>query len=267
MINSEPLQLRAFNQYLHPRYGITITDEQFVGMVGHHERENWRVIRDRYSLTESIDVLVLGRSAVYEEVLRANLVPMPGLLALVTRLFGDHRLAVASSSPMRQIELVVQGLGLRDKFAVLASGYEVARSKPDPALFLLTAARLGVEPSQCLVLEDSAAGLQAAQAAGMHRIAVPNRYTRDQDLSAANATVESLALRLVPGSRGGIEPLRADDRCKKAPIAGEAVAPSVAAHAVMPGVNPLDVTPQVVKASTAMRTLPAAGARSAHRSG
>lgn len=195
MIDSEPLQHLAFNRYLEPRYGITISDAEFVQMVGIHERENWRALRERYRIAEEVPLLLRERNVTYLAILRQHLVPMPGLFDLVARCQrAGARLAVASSSPMGQITTVVAGLGLDGVFHALASGDEVPRSKPDPALMLLASTRLCVAPAACLVLEDSSAGLCAAKAAGMHRIGVPNHYTRSQDLSAAEAVVDSLAL-------------------------------------------------------------------------
>ncbi len=193
MIDSEPLQHLAFNQYLGSRYGIQLSDAEFTPMVGHHERQNWEGLREQYGLREDVETLSDGRNSVYLAILEQHLQPMPGLVDLVRRLrLHDIRLAVASSSPMEQIQMVVAGLALSDAFRALVSGYEVQRSKPDPAIMLLAASRLDVSPSACLVLEDSSAGIQAAKAAGMVGVAVPNAYTRHQDLSLADAVLTTL---------------------------------------------------------------------------
>jgi HAD superfamily hydrolase (TIGR01509 family) len=101
--------------------------------------------------------------------------PMPGAIATVA---AAHEwggpVAIASSSSRPIVETVVQKLAWDRMIPVRCTGDEVAHTKPAPDLFLLAAARLGVAPKDCLVLEDSVNGARAAHAAGMTCIAVPN---------------------------------------------------------------------------------------------
>jgi mannitol-1-/sugar-/sorbitol-6-/2-deoxyglucose-6-phosphatase len=107
--------------------------------------------------------------------------PMPGLYPLLERLSGmPYKLAIASSSPMVLIKAVVDKFALGEYFGkFLYSGYDVPRGKPDPAVYLAAATGLGINPSQCLAIEDSGAGVQAAKAAGMRVIAVPEAKEYD----------------------------------------------------------------------------------------
>jgi HAD superfamily hydrolase (TIGR01509 family) len=84
-----------------------------------------------------------------------------------------EKLAIASSSWMVLIDAVLDSLDLRKHFEVVVSAEDEARGKPDPAVYLTAAGRLGVEPSRCIALEDSLLGVQAAKAAGMVCVAVP----------------------------------------------------------------------------------------------
>jgi mannitol-1-/sugar-/sorbitol-6-/2-deoxyglucose-6-phosphatase len=95
-------------------------------------------------------------------------------------------LAVASSSPLRLIETVVDRLGLRSWFGVLHSAQDEPAGKPDPSVFLTTAVRLGVDPPRCVVFEDSPAGVRAAVAAGMVCVAVPEADVVVTDADARN---------------------------------------------------------------------------------
>lgn len=90
---------------------------------------------------------------------------------------GVVPLAAASSSVGRLVRGVLEGLGLAPSFDAIVSGDDVARPKPAPDIFLEAARRLGVDPGDCVVLEDSLAGATAAHAAGMKVIAVPERAT------------------------------------------------------------------------------------------
>ena len=82
-------------------------------------------------------------------------------------------LAVASSSPRRLIEVVVDGLGLGPWFSVVRSAQDEEAGKPDPAVYLSAAAALGVDPRCCVAFEDAPAGVRAAHGAGMVCVAVP----------------------------------------------------------------------------------------------
>lgn len=88
-------------------------------------------------------------------------------------------LAIASSSPYRLIDAVVDKLRIRDAFTVMRSAVDETHGKPNPAVYLTTARHLDVPPGDCLVFEDSAAGVQAAKAAGMYTIAVPTASQYD----------------------------------------------------------------------------------------
>ncbi|HXX70233.1 MAG TPA: HAD family phosphatase [Polyangiaceae bacterium] len=88
-----------------------------------------------------------------------------------------HRLprAVASSSTTRLVHATLDRFALRPHFGAVVTGDSVERPKPAPDIFLAAAARLGVDPASCIVLEDALTGVAAARAAGMRVIAVPER--------------------------------------------------------------------------------------------
>ncbi|MGN0854008.1 MAG: HAD family hydrolase [Kiritimatiellia bacterium] len=113
-------------------------------------------------------------------------VKKPGLVEMLTfcRAHG-LRTAVASSSPRRVVEHNLAAAGVRDFFDAIATGDEVARSKPDPDIFLLAAARIGVDPCRCVVFEDAFSGICGARAAGCRPVLIP-------DLLAPTAEIRRL---------------------------------------------------------------------------
>jgi mannitol-1-/sugar-/sorbitol-6-phosphatase len=135
-----------------------------------------------------------------EEAETRGLHPVPGAAALIARL-GDGRWAVVTSCSsvvatrrLRAAEIPIP--------QVFVTADDVRRAKPDPGGFLLAAHRLGLEPADCLVLEDSPAGVAAGKAAGMRVIAVLTTHTADA-LADADARVDALAaLRLDAGPAG-----------------------------------------------------------------
>ena len=104
----------------------------------------------------------------------------PGARALLQQLRARGvPCAVASSTYAHEVRRRLAQVGVLDLFQAIAGGDEVARSKPDPAVYLLAAERLGVAPARCLAFEDSDHGARAAQAAGVSVVLVPDLKSHD----------------------------------------------------------------------------------------
>jgi len=124
-----------------------------------------------------------------------GLAPLPGVIALVRDLQAQGwRLAVGSSAPRANVALMMEVLGLAAYFDVLVTSEDIARGKPDPAVFRTALERIGVPPTSGVVVEDAVAGVQAGVAAGAFTIGVTNTRSR-AELAAAGAhlVVDSLA--------------------------------------------------------------------------
>lgn len=135
-----------------------------------------RIMRERLGPTagtadEIRDVIVGAMAARY----RTWPAPvMDGAPALVRRIAATRPVAIASSSPPVLIRAAVDALGLHDALGATASSDEVVHGKPAPDVYLLAAARVGVDPERCLVVEDSVHGVSSGKAAGMTTVLVPN---------------------------------------------------------------------------------------------
>ena len=144
-------------------------------MLGMSAPEWSRYVHDELGVPlepEQIDAEVVAR--VLDEY-RRKLPLLPGAVQAVERMAARWRLGLASSANRPVIEAVLDGAGIRDCFAVVVSGDEVARGKPAPDVYLAALGELGVEPADAVAVEDSSNGLRAAAAAGMHVVAIPNR--------------------------------------------------------------------------------------------
>ncbi|MFF4623707.1 HAD family hydrolase [Nonomuraea jabiensis] len=118
---------------------------------------------------------------------------MPGAVETVRRLSDAVTLGLASSSPRRLIDVVLDAAELKECFAATVSTEEVTRGKPAPDGYLEAARRIGADPRKCVAVEDSSNGLRSAHAAGMRVIAVPHpKYPPAPDALA-------LAWRVLPG--------------------------------------------------------------------
>ncbi len=112
-----------------------------------------------------------------------GLTPLAGAAEWLARLHaGGWRQAIASSAPLANVEVMLGALRLHELFDAIVSAEDVTAGKPDPQVFVKAAERLGVPPSRCIVVEDAAAGIEAARRAGMRSIGVSRTATLDADL-------------------------------------------------------------------------------------
>ena len=142
------------------------------------------VVRQFYGPDCDAEAIVDSLHRVADEVFFSASVPKkPGLDALLAWLKARHiPMAVASSSREAMIRHNLDVWGLTQDFTAIVSGQHVAHSKPDPEIFLLTAQKLGVEPSRCLVLEDSYNGVRAGAAGGFVTVMVPDLVPADDEM-------------------------------------------------------------------------------------
>ena len=192
MADSEPLSVWAWNQIL-ARYGCQLDDDVLQSVLGFRIIDSAAVFCQEYQLPLTPQEAADARDEVFLAAVPHRLEPLPGLYPLLDAL-ADRGLplAVATSGHRRYIDLALETLGLAGRFPVIATGDEVTHGKPAPDIFLLAAERLGIEPAACLVLEDSAMGVEAAQAARTTCAAVPNPHIPPTEFAAADWVFPSL---------------------------------------------------------------------------
>ncbi|NIS79257.1 MAG: HAD-IA family hydrolase [Anaerolineales bacterium] len=127
----------------------------------------------------------------FRNAVKGQVVLLPGVASWLKRLneWGCKQ-AIASSAPLENIDALVDELEIRTYFDAIVSGFDLP-GKPDPALFLKTAAQIGLSPNRCIVFEDAIAGVRGAKRAGMQCIAVTTTNLAS-DLVEADLVVDSL---------------------------------------------------------------------------
>ena len=157
-------------------WGGTYSSEAQLAMMGMSSVEWSRYMHEALGLPQSpeeINAEVVSRML---DRYRTELPLIDGAVAAVRLLVLSVPLALASSSNRPLIDAVLATAEIADCFTVTVSSEEVARGKPSPDVYLEAARQLGVEPRRCAAVEDSANGIRAAAAAGMHVVAYPNRH-------------------------------------------------------------------------------------------
>ncbi len=156
--------------------GIDYTRAEFLADFG---RTTSSVFRDYLGpeLDEAeLERLTLWKAQLFRERMAQNLQLLPGAEAWLQEIRSQGLYqSIASAAPTASIVAVVHALNIGQYFTALLSGLTLPRSKPDPALFLQSAGALGVSPQECLVIEDSSFGVEAAHRAGMSCLVVGHR--------------------------------------------------------------------------------------------
>jgi HAD superfamily hydrolase (TIGR01509 family) len=192
MVDSEPHSLASWDAVLRKRR-ISLTQAVIDQMFGQRLSETAAMLTQLYNLPDEPLMLAREKEEYQISHLHGKIKPMPGLFDLLATI-EQHglRKAVASSGVRRYVTAVLAEVGLTERFQTIVTGDEVANGKPAPDTFLAAALALEVHPHDCLVLEDAPLGVQAAKAAEMSCIAIPNQHTRGLDFSLADEISPSL---------------------------------------------------------------------------
>lgn len=190
LIDSEGLQYKSYARVLE-RWNVHVSPSEYA--------EHW-IAAGRgpeyavatYALPVEPNGLRDLKHPVYHEILRAEVTLMPGVHAALARLRPHFSLAVATNSNRRDVDFVLDRFDLRQWFDAIVTREDYSGAKPEPDAFLTAAARLGLAPAQCVVIEDAHKGILAAHRAGIAVIAVPNEWTASNDFSLAADTLSHL---------------------------------------------------------------------------
>ncbi|TRZ49648.1 MAG: HAD family phosphatase [Dehalococcoidia bacterium] len=205
--DTAPYHLKAWQEVFQKR-GVKFTEEDFRRQFGQRNDTIIRTTLGEGVSQSEVDVIASEKEENYRQRVRQNIRPLPGAVKLI-RSLTEHGfgVALASSAPIENIQLVMRGLGIEDSFQAIVSGREVQEGKPSPQGFLLAAKKLGAEPENCVVIEDAPAGITAAKRAGMHCLAVTNSHPRSS-LMEADLIVDTLEAVNVNDLERLLSPLR-----------------------------------------------------------
>ena len=192
MLNTEEVYSQTGTEIL-SRRGKRPAPDLFHRMMGLRAREALQVMIDVMDLSDTIDQLQSETDEIFGRIIETHLQPMPGLFDLLERIESQELpRSVATSSSRGYLEDLLGRFDLLERFDFTLTAEDVTHGKPHPEIYLTAAERMGVDPQNMLVLEDSEAGTRAAAAAGAHVVAVPHEHSARQDFTHAAAVAESL---------------------------------------------------------------------------
>jgi beta-phosphoglucomutase len=168
--------------------GLPITRDQFVVTFGQRNDSILPHWLGAGATPDRIQHVGDAKETLYRKLVRdSGIAPLPGAAEWVRRLQREKwRQAVASSAPRANIDVVLDVIGLVGCFQAVVSAEDVTAGKPDPQVFLTAASRLETPPAQCVVVEDAAAGVEAARRAGMHSIGVSRKGSLAADIAISS---------------------------------------------------------------------------------
>lgn len=187
LVNSGPPHRESW-RVVARQHGIVVSDQAFAATFGMASRDIVRQIWGPHVTDEDIRRIDDEKEAVYRRLI-ADCVPLtPGAHPTLEALGqAGYVLAVGTSGPPANLELVLRATGLGQYFAATVHGFDIEHGKPAPDVFLLAAERAGLQPARCVVVEDAPVGVQAGTAAGMPVIGYTGTHPAER-LQAAGAT-------------------------------------------------------------------------------
>lgn len=201
IIDSEILHFRAFNEALAP-LGAGITEQDYFKVyLGLTDLDCFKAVNGKFKLNldnSGLENILKEKSRSFRKLVKTSGKLIDGVCDFLTMLKQNNiPLAICSGALLAEIVLILDANKLKSFFEVIVSADQVKRGKPYPDGFLLTLQKLNekrtpaIQPGQCIVVEDSRWGLEAAQKAAMHTIAVTNSYDAAQ-LKMADKIVTKL---------------------------------------------------------------------------
>jgi len=194
IIDSEPMHYKVFVEYIKKNFDLVIPREEYNKFIGTTNYHIFSTLQEKYHIEGDLSAIIKDYTQKCLDFLLSSKdeKPIKGVDVLIRHLHQNHiKLALASSSPKKTINIVLDMFDLDQFFDVKVSGQEVAHSKPAPDIFLRAAELLQISPEECLVFEDSRNGVAAAKTAGMQCIGYYNPNSGNQDLSRADKIIES----------------------------------------------------------------------------
>ena len=182
LVNNLECHVKAF-QKVGEEQGVKLTAEQVRAVFGRSTVDmlsamtGWRIGPEEGLKLDD------RKEKIYRELARPVMreIMVPGLKKILDFYNkASLKIAVASSGPDENVNMVLEELEIRDYFSAVVTASHVRKGKPDPECFLLAARGMGIDPAECLVFEDSRSGIQAALAAGCRCVALATTHSRGE---------------------------------------------------------------------------------------
>lgn len=191
LVDSEPLHFEAHRRALE-KHGINITEEDYIqnGVSG-GQRSFYEVMQIKYHKTVDVGEIKKEKKEIYGNLI-GEIELFDGVKEILEDLSGKYRMAIVSTTHLEYIYKTLEHVGIRNYFETFSSAKELERGKPFPDVYLDALKKLNLNADECIAIEDSKNGVEAAKNAGIKCIAIPNKFTEKQDLSRADVKISEV---------------------------------------------------------------------------
>ncbi len=199
LADNRDAHIEAFRIFCN-NHGVELDNEKFLRVFGQSNHEIIPEILPQ-EILDKCDMHDLSeeKEAIYRDVYAKTIQPHTGLVDFLEQLkAAGIKCAVGSSGDTKNVDFVLGNCRIGDYFDAIANGDMVTKCKPDPEVFLLAVKKLGLDPKECVVIEDSNPGIAAGKAAGCKVVAMATTQTREALEALGNKTVVSDFTELSP---------------------------------------------------------------------
>jgi len=189
LVDTERLYLRA-NQETLDAAGVALDHDQYVEFFLRQGRGAWHLLEERGVSAAEIQEWRRRRNALYSQLLEREACAIDGVAGTLESLHGQYVMGIVTSSRKDHFDIIHTKCNLLQYFDFILTEADFKRAKPHPDPYLLALERSGARPDECVAIEDSERGLQAATLAGIPCIVIPTALTAGSNFAAAARIVD-----------------------------------------------------------------------------
>jgi beta-phosphoglucomutase len=180
LVDSEPFICKAAIM-MFEELGIKVVPEDFHPFVGMGENRYIGGVAGNHGARVDIEKVKARTYEIYENIVTGNLTPLPGVHKFISECRKrGFRLALATSADRVKMEVNLREIGLAsDTFHSIVTGLDVKNKKPFPDIYRLAAERIGLDPHECLVVEDAVSGIRAGKSAGCRCLGLTTSFAAE----------------------------------------------------------------------------------------
>jgi HAD superfamily hydrolase (TIGR01509 family) len=180
LVDSNPYHKIALNQFCE-KHGYHLTDEQLLNKVSGRTNKEWLTNLCGNLTDDQLTKYANDKEALYRNLYKSEIKPMKGLIGFLD-LLNKHNIAraIGTSAPQSNVEFTLSATGTEKYFPIILNDSDIQHSKPNPEIYLKAAQRLGFDPSNCIVFEDSLSGVKAGKASGAKMVGITTTHSKSE---------------------------------------------------------------------------------------
>ena len=190
LVNTEPLYFESTKKVL-AEVDVELTMDYYINQNLKYSRSCFNLARDKGFSEEEIQQIRQKRNVLYADMLRKNVIVMDGVRETLENLHGKVMMGIVTSSCKFHLDIILDSNGLRKYFDFIVTIDDVKKGKPDPDAYLLALKKSSHKSENCLVIEDTERGVEAAKAANLSCFAIPNELSKSNNFSKADKILKS----------------------------------------------------------------------------